>query len=693
MLPWGGTFEGFCTIFSNSDVVRGFFVFLILVWVYGGFVFGQSQRLVIEGLKRFSDEDAREILKDHWSEIEKKGLTSSRANDAAFFLRIGLQRQGFAEADVTSRVLSAGVLELRVDEGEPLLLGEIRVDGVDKLDESLLKESMIAEMKKRRFLLESDDNLPFVRSAIESGVDAIQSYARYEGFLRATAELVSIELPDEQRRVNVHVNVREGTQSLIRSVKTRGVEGVLLRKLRNVGDPYEKRPVNVSNTRAIEGECLRILTELGYFNTVISIVQGIPSPDLTDTEVDVIVEIDAGEIYRLKRVHVEGSSALPDGFISKRFNAMLGERYDPVEMRQVYRTLIQTGLYNDLEMTPKPTGDGELTLDVKVEEAKFHHLSVYGGFGSFVGYILGVGHTNRNLFGTGRSFRSAVEINGRGIHGEMNYLDRWFMDSEWQLGVKVHSGSREYEGYTKWDIGAIASFSYDISDHTSVGFYSGFTHVNLTEDSFVDVEIGPSSYQVQELGAAFTWDHREDLDLSGHGYLFEISLDYATSFLIGDISLLKSQMRLAHYWKLPGRTELRLGMRAGIMHPLGDTDVIPVDLRFFSGGSQSVRSFPERELGPQDRRHHPTGGQFYTIFNAEFIVPLQDSFSLAVFGDAGNLLEDSSDYGFAEMHYAAGLGLRYDLPIGPLRVDYGFNLNRERGEPKGTFHIGFGFAF
>ena len=45
------------------------------------------------------------------------------------------------------------------------------------------------------------------------------------------------------------------------------------------------------------------------------------------------------------------------------------------------------------------------------------------------------------------------------------------------------------------------------------------------------------------------------------------------------------------------------------------------------------------------------------------------------------------------MHYAAGLGLRYDLPIGPLRVDYGFNLNRERGEPKGTFHIGFGFAF
>ena len=267
------------------------------------------------------------------------------------------------------------------------------------------------------------------------------------------------------------------------------------------------------------------------------------------------------------------------------------------------------------------------------------------------------------------------------------------MDSEWQLGVKIHSSTREYDGYTKWEIGASASISYEISDHTALGFYGRFTHVNLTEESFVDVEIGPSSYQVQELGAVFTWDHREDLEPTGHGYFFELSLDYATSFLIGDVSLLKSQMRLAHYWKLPGDTELRVGMRAGVMHPLGGAKVIPVDLRFFNGGSQSIRSFPERELGPQDRRRHPIGGQFYTILNAEFIVPLQDSFSLAVFGDAGNLLADSSEYGFTEMHYAAGLGLRYDLPIGPLRVDYGFNLNRQRGEPKGTLHIGFGFAF
>ncbi len=693
MLLWEVTFGAFSIIFLSFDIVRSFFVLFICVWGYADYAVAQSQRLVINGLNQFSEKDAREVLKDHWTEIEKKGLTSSLADDAAFFLRIGLRQQGFVDADVMSRILSAGVLELKVEEGQPLVLGKIVFTGVDKLDESLLKESMVAEMRKRQSFLESSDNLPFVRSSIERGVRAIQGYVRYEGFLRAEAELVSIDPPDAKRRIDVHVNVSEGTQSLIRSVQTRGLEPILQRKLRNVGDPYVKRPVNVANTRAIQGECLRILNELGYFDTVVSIARGTPSPELIETEVDVIVNVDAGELYRLTSVHVEGGEALSDDFVVKRFKSMIGERYDPVEMRQVYRTLIQTGLYNDLELTPKPSGDGEMILDVKVEEAKFRQLGLYGGFGSFDGYILGTAYTNRNLFGTGRSLRSALEINGRGVHGEVNYLDRWFMDSEWQLGVKIHSSTREYDGYTKWEIGASASISYEISDHTALGFYGRFTHVNLTEESFVDVEIGPSSYQVQELGAVFTWDHREDLEPTGHGYFFELSLDYATSFLIGDVSLLKSQMRLAHYWKLPGDTELRVGMRAGVMHPLGGAKVIPVDLRFFNGGSQSIRSFPERELGPQDRRRHPIGGQFYTILNAEFIVPLQDSFSLAVFGDAGNLLADSSEYGFTEMHYAAGLGLRYDLPIGPLRVDYGFNLNRQRGEPKGTLHIGFGFAF
>lgn len=684
-----------CCTTSLSSSMRAYPFILAFLWAIAVTAIAQSAtpRLAIKGLEQFEEKVALELLKDQWAEIEKKGLTPSRANDAAYFLRIGLRQDGFTEAEVGAAILAGNVLELRVTEGTPLLLGEIVFNGVEGLDEALLRESMVAEMKKRRSLLKSEGDLPFVRSAIEGGVKAIQGYARYEGFHQATATLRSIDPPDEKRRVNVTVDVFEGPQFLIESVTIQGASDAIFRKLRKVGDPYLKKPVNVANTRALQGECLRILSELGYFDAVVSLVKGMPEASLTDTKVEVVIEVAAGDLYVVKHIEVEGSKSLPDQFVEKRFIPLMGERYDPTEMRQVYRTLIQTGLYENLEMTPRPSGDGEITIDVKVEEAGFRQLGLYGGFGSFDGYILGTGYTNRNLFGTGRSLRSDLEVNGRGVQGELNYLDRWFLDSEWQFGVKVFTGTRELEGYSKWELGASASLSYATSEHTSISFYGSFTHVSLTDERFVDVEIGPGDYQVQEFGTVFTWDHRNDLEPTGHGYLFEVSLDYATAFLVGDVSMLKSEMRLAHYWKMPWDTELRLGARAGIMHPLGDSKVIPVDLRFFSGGSQTIRSFPERELGPQDSRRNPIGGQFYTMFNAEYSIPIQDAFSLAVFFDAGNLLPEAGDYGFSRMHYAGGLGLRYELPIGPLRVDYGYNLNREEGEPQGALHIGFGFAF
>ena len=131
----------------------------------------------------------------------------------------------------------------------------------------------------------------------------------------------------------------------------------------------------------------------------------------------------------------------------------------------------------------------------------------------------------------------------------------------------------------------------------------------------------------------------------------------------------------------------------GIIVPFGDTDQLPIDLRNFSGGSTTVRSFPERELGPQDRRGNPIGGEFYTTFNAEASVPVWKELRFVGFADSGNLLPRNEDMGLNDMHHAAGVGLRYDLPIGPVRLDYGWNLNRQEDEPEGAFHFGIGMSF
>src|SRR5213079_1585067 len=153
----------------------------------------------------------------------------------------------------------------------------------------------------------------------------------------------------------------------------------------------------------------------------------------------------------------------------------------------------------------------------------------------------------------------------------------------------------------------------------------------------------------------------------------------------------------ASYFIPLGKTLLEFGARAGLVRPLkestSDITAIPIDERFFNGGSTTVRSFGERDLGPHDHRGHPLGGEFYTIFNVEYTFPLYGELQGAVFVDAGNLLPEADNPGLGDMRYGIGAGLRYKLPIGPIRLDYGVNPNPREHEDFGAFHFSFGFAF
>jgi outer membrane protein assembly factor BamA len=202
------------------------------------------------------------------------------------------------------------------------------------------------------------------------------------------------------------------------------------------------------------------------------------------------------------------------------------------------------------------------------------------------------------------------------------------------------------------------------------------------------------------------------------GIIFDNTVDLATSAVGSELDFLRATGRISCYLPfapepvaLVGeeldksalerwfeRTLLAFGGRSGIVYPLktGGTSTalaIPIDERFFSGGATTVRSFDERDLGPHDPGGDPIGGEFFTIFNVEYTFPLYQELLGAVFVDAGNLLPDARSPGLNDMRYGIGVGLRYNLPIGPVRLDYGVNPSPRGDEAFGAFHFSFGFAF
>ena len=208
--------------------------------------------------------------------------------------------------------------------------------------------------------------------------------------------------------------------------------------------------------------------------------------------------------------------------------------------------------------------------------------------------------------------------------------------------------------------------------------------------------------------------------MNPRGFLVGNTFDVASSALGSDIEFIRGTMRVGYYLPFgpkpltPGVVEdqpagtpfqrwfrqssIAFGARAGIIHSLTDSGsdeatAIPIDERFFNGGATTVRSFGERDLGPHDNHGHPVGGEFFTVFNVEYTFPIFGELQGAVFTDAGNLLPTSEDIGLNDMRYAIGAGLRYKLPVGPIRLDYGVNPDPHEFEDFGAFHFSFGFAF
>jgi len=243
--------------------------------------------------------------------------------------------------------------------------------------------------------------------------------------------------------------------------------------------------------------------------------------------------------------------------------------------------------------------------------------------------------------------------------------------------------------------------------------------VKITSDGIKSQFLGSTDYLVNTLGLTNTLDVRDSPYVTPRGFLVSNTLDLASNAFGSDIEYIRGTMRVGYYLPFgpkvltPGVVEdqpgtplqrwfqqslIAFGARGGIIHSLtvsgpAEAAAIPIDERFFNGGADSVRSFGERELGPHDNKGHPIGGEFFTVFNIEYNFPILGELQGAVFTDAGNLLPTSEEVGLNDLRYAIGAGLRYKLPIGPIRLDYGVNPDPHPDEDFGAFHFSFGFAF
>ncbi len=133
------------------------------------------------------------------------------------------------------------------------------------------------------------------------------------------------------------------------------------------------------------------------------------------------------------------------------------------------------------------------------------------------------------------------------------------------------------------------------------------------------------------------------------------------------------------------------GLRLGVVP--GENPFLTLEDRFKAGGPSTVRAFALNSLGPKNAKGEPLGGQALAIFNQELRFPLYKSLNGGVFYDTGNVFLLASEMSLAGLRHSAGLGLRYLLPFGPIRLDWAYVLDPEPGEQRYRFVLTLGHAF
>jgi outer membrane protein assembly factor BamA len=658
---------------------------VILLLVFAPLALHAETRVRVSGLQHKGEAQVLELMGGRLTHVKASPPSAPLADDAAFILRQILRKDGFADARVDWKISAGDEITLIVREGGRLALGNVQVRGVPDEDAKRYARLFAKPAEKDRPL--GLRQPPFREEDVETGLSYLRQDLNAQGHWAAEAAVENRETDTAAGLVNLTIGVKPGPVYQIGAPRfaSRNDEGGSLAE--SAARPFAGRTANTKNLNAMRVAVEEAIVSRGYPDAGIRIGRSLEGARFIP-----LIDVELGERVRLRGLHVEGLKRTREERIMQRLRGMQDDWYDQAAMNRHLREFLATGAFQSARVETSPAGENQIDATLHFEEARAKEISLAAGAGSYQGFITRFTYTDRNLFGRLWGLNSGFELGSRGLLGDVRVTDPWLLGHDLSATARAYALIYGREGYDVYESGLEGRLGWKLGKNYALDFLLGNSLVSLDEDGLPAAELGEKNYNHSRLRLTQTLDFRDNPVLPTRGWHLESPLQLGAA--VGDVSTSYLMAGLSGGWfhALNRRYQLGIGGEWAMLMPSGDGGDLPIDLRLFNGGARSVRSFPERELGPA-ANGFPTGGEAMWSANAELTRTLAGSLKAVAFFDAGTLARDYADIGSAEIELATGLGLRFELPIGPVRFEYGYNLTRDSGEPNGTFHFAIGHAY
>jgi outer membrane protein assembly factor BamA len=646
---------------------------------------GAETRVRIEGLQHGNESQALESMGGRLTHVHASPAAAPLADDAAFLLRQQLRKDGYADATVDWRIAARDEIVLRVSEGKRRSLGEVTVIGVPKEEAKSFARLYAKPAEKDRPL--GSGAPPFREENVATGLSFLRQELNARGHWSATVTVTARATDPATGAVNLTITADTGPLYRIGRPAVTSSNTAAADLATAAAQPFVTLEATTGNLNAMRLAVEEAVVSHGYPGAKIRMTQTLDAGKFIPG-----FAIETGTRVRLERIRITGLSRTNPARLARRLNKMEGQWYDEAAMNRRLHEFLATGAFASAQVETTAVGDQRVDATLHFEEAGARSVSLAAGFGSYQGFVTRASYADRNLAGNLLGFNSGIEVGSRGLLGEVSVTDPWWYGSDVAATARAYSIIYGREGYSTYETGADAKVRWKPGSHYTLELLAGYSLVNLSGDGLPASQLGETVYTHPRIRATQSLDYRDNPVLPTRGWHVENPLEIGAA--VGELSTSYAMAGLTGGWfhQLSPNYQIGIGGRCAMLIPASDGSDLPIDLRLFNGGARSVRSFPERELGPRVNGY-PTGGEATWNTNVELIRTLSGAFKAVAFFDAGSLARNYEDLGSSRVDLAAGLGVRFDLPIGPVRLEYGYNLTRDRGEPCGTLHFAIGCAY
>jgi outer membrane protein insertion porin family len=589
--------------------------------------------------------------------------------------------KGYYNAEIKYDLHKEGEKDIRVvftiTENDRLSIKTISFKGNRAFTDKELKKTMtLSEWSLFSFLTDSGI---LKKEQLTQDLSRINAFYLNNGYINA--RVGEPEITHDKKWIYVAIPVVEGRQFKVGKVEISGdalkvPRTALMEKMTITKKEFFDRASIIKDIEFLTQAC----NDEGFAYADVS---PRTTPQEENFTVDVEYHITKGHQVYFNRISILGNTKTRDKVIRRQLSIVEGDLYNSSNLKKSYMELNRLRYFEEINFQTERGPDETLTdINIYVKEKPTGIFSIGAGYSAIDHAMITASISQQNLFGRGQILSLKASLGQRATMYELSFIEPWLFDIPLWTKLDIHNYIREYDTYDLDSKGAGVVFGYPVWEYVT-----GYVGYRLNKNDVTNIKSNASRYVRDQEGEittsimslTLTRDSTDDFMFPSKGSKNSATIDYAGGFLQGDADFTRYGATSTWFFPMPLDTIFGLRGRIGYLDPRAGKEV-PVFERFYLGGINSLRGL--REVGPVDPATGDViGGLTMLNFNVELVFPLIKNAGMkgVLFYDTGNAWE--SGYHLGDMRHTAGAGIRWYSPIGPLRLEWGYVLDRKDEEP------------